>query len=35
MKIEVTEQLESKAYEFLKNEKVLGDRILYLVVRGR
>lgn len=34
MKIEVTKQLESKAYEFLKNEKVLGDRILYLVVSG-
>lgn len=34
MKIEVTERLESKAYEFLKNEKALGDRILYLVVSG-
>lgn len=34
MKIEITKQLESKAYEFLKNERVLGDRILYLVVSG-
>ena len=34
MNIEVTKQLEGKAYEFLKNEKVLGDRILYLVVSG-